>query len=517
MLIKKLIACIGAGCAAVSLAVGGVVASEYDRARSLMRLQADSAEQLASLMRVAYTCSDLKFRAMSWTITRRAAQKERYQEVKSACAGRLQELAGTGETGSATSAKLKELQGQVAQFAEVMEDIQSNMTDESRNMATAKFIRQAEPLSQAIEAGFGVVLDAFAAQAQTATVGASQARDRVTSLLVLVALSGLAVAGGVLQFMYARVVRPVGRATDSARALAEGNLSQGFGAGGRSDEVSQLLQSLESMRLAWVSILGGVRESAASISGSSRSIDDGNRELTERTGLQAAQLQRTASDIEDMSRAVAESSSNAAMAAGLAREAVRSCEAGRREVTEVRTRFQSIQTGTHRIAEMTQLIDTMAFQTNILALNAAVEAARAGDQGRGFAVVASEVRQLANRSAMAAKEIGKAIAESTDQIDAGATLVMAADRSMNEILERAEGVASLVSQIARSSDEQRNGIQSVSETVSEIDVLTQRNAGMVVAANEALGDLAQRTVQLEDVLLRFRLPQAEPAAVSAAS
>jgi len=238
-----------------------------------------------------------------------------------------------------------------------------------------------------------------------------------------------------------------------------------------------------------------VQVAAQSIDGASAEIAAGNQDLSARTEKTAASLQSTASSMDELTRAVGETADSARQAHALASGAAASASQASGVVRQVVTTMDAIDASAARIGDITGLIDSIAFQTNILALNAAVEAARAGEQGRGFAVVASEVRSLAQRSAEAARDIKRLIAQSSEQVAAGSGLVGQAGDAMREIEGAAHRVAELIGAIAQSAGEQSEGVGRINQTVGQLDQVTQQNAALVeqsAAAAESLRDQAQR-------------------------
>ena len=245
-------------------------------------------------------------------------------------------------------------------------------------------------------------------------------------------------------------------------------------------------------------VVGRIKEASDAINTAAQEIAAGNQDLSSRTEEQASSLEETASSMEELNATVKQNAENAKQANDLARKSNEAVTRGGEAVTRVVSTMGDIQDSSKKIADIIGVIDSIAFQTNILALNAAVEAARAGEQGRGFAVVATEVRNLAQRSATAAKEIKALIAESVDKVEGGAKLVGQAGSAMDEVVVSFQQVAALVTEIAGASREQASGIEQVTQAVSQMDEVTQQNAALVeeaAAAAESLEEQAQSLVQ----------------------
>jgi methyl-accepting chemotaxis protein len=231
----------------------------------------------------------------------------------------------------------------------------------------------------------------------------------------------------------------------------------------------------------------------------------GNADLSQRTEQQASSLEETAASMEELSSTVKTNSDTAREANQLAARATQAAEQGGTLVGSVVATMQGIASSSNKIADITGVIDSIAFQTNILALNAAVEAARAGEQGRGFAVVASEVRTLAQRSAQAAREIKGLIADSVAKVDSGSELVGEAGRSMDDIVAQVRQVGTLISEIANASAEQSSGIGQVGEAVNHLDQVTQQNAALVEESAAAAASLRSQSEQLNTLVSVFKL------------
>jgi len=281
----------------------------------------------------------------------------------------------------------------------------------------------------------------------------------------------------------------------AARRVADGEL--GSVAGGHAAPAGSVLASLTAMQSSLARIVGEVRSSSESIATGSAQIATGNADLSQRTEEQASALQQTAATMDQLGTTVRNNADSAKQANQLAAGASQVATKGGDVVSRVVDTMKGINDSSKRIADIIGVIDGIAFQTNILALNAAVEAARAGEQGRGFAVVASEVRNLAQRSAAAAKEIKSLITSSVEQVEQGTSLVDEAGRTMEEIVGAIRRVSDIVAEISAASVEQSSGVSQVGQAVSQMDQVTQQNAALVeesAAAAESLRQQAQRLV-----------------------
>jgi methyl-accepting chemotaxis protein len=258
-------------------------------------------------------------------------------------------------------------------------------------------------------------------------------------------------------------------------------------------------------------VVGSIKEATEAIDVASQEIAAGNADLSSRTEEQASSLEETASSMEELNVTVKQNADNARAAHELARSSNAVAEAGGQKMQDVVATMGAIQASAKKIADIIGVIDSIAFQTNILALNAAVEAARAGEQGRGFAVVASEVRNLAQRSAQAAKEIKSLIADSVDKVDAGGSLVADAGQTMNEVVSNFQRLAALVTDIAAASREQSAGIEQVTRAVGQMDEVTQQNAALVEQAAAAAESLEEQARALVASVAMFQVGEARAA------
>ncbi|MGM9490692.1 methyl-accepting chemotaxis protein [Ideonella sp. YS5] len=336
-------------------------------------------------------------------------------------------------------------------------------------------------------------------RAEAKRTGTIQSNVRLVAALLV-----LGVGFGLMWTVSRSIARPLDQATSCAQRIARGDLSENIHDTGR-DEVSAFVRALADMQHSLREIVGQVRGSADSISTASTEVATGNLDLSQRTEHTASNLQETAASLQQLTTNVRQSADSAAQATQLASSASQVAERGGRVVAQVVQTMDEINASSRKIADITGVIDGIAFQTNILALNAAVEAARAGEQGRGFAVVAGEVRTLAQRSAEAAKEIKSLIGSSVDRVENGARQVQEAGSTMTEIVGSVRRVNDIIGEITAAASEQSQGIGQVNTAVAQLDQMTQQNAALVeesAAAAESLKGQAHRLIQL---VATFRL------------
>ena len=334
---------------------------------------------------------------------------------------------------------------------------------------------------------------------------------------VMSAIAALGVLmGALMAWLITRsITAPLQQAVQLAQTVAAGDLSSDITVTSK-DETGRLLQALQIMNENLRKIVGEVRLGTDTIATASSQIATGNLDLSSRTEQQASSLEETASSMEELTSTVKQNADNARQANSLVMSASEVAIKGGAVVAEVVTTMGSINESSRKIVDIISVIDGIAFQTNILALNAAVEAARAGEQGRGFAVVAAEVRNLAQRSAAAAKEIKTLIGDSVDKVEVGAKLVDQAGATMQEIVDSVKRVTDIMSEITAASSEQTDGIEQINQAISQMDEVTQQNAALVEEAAAAAQSLQDQASNLSQVVSVFNLGSSHSAGALAA-
>jgi methyl-accepting chemotaxis protein len=341
----------------------------------------------------------------------------------------------------------------------------------------------------------------YAEKAEDAFVEEEMEELAAINVLGVIAL----VLSALLCWLLARsITKPLYAAISAVHAVAMGDLTRPIRSESR-DEIGELLSALSKMQQNLNELVAEVAQGAKAVADTSAQIAQGNVDLSQRTEEQASTLEETASSMEELTSTVTQNAEHAREADALAAGASAVAIQGGKVVGEVVHTMTGISESSRKISEIIGVIDGIAFQTNILALNAAVEAARAGDQGRGFAVVASEVRNLAQRSAGAAKEIKGLIGDSVEKVDAGTKLVAKAGSTMEEVVASVKKVSSLVSEIAVASKEQGQGIAQVTSAVSQMEQVVQQNASLVEEATAATESMKAQSVALLDRVGRFKV------------
>ena len=401
-----------------------------------------------------------------------------------AALARVQEAAAQAMPGIEKAAAIAKRQGDLGSLMKDLLAHQAKWTD-----AIDALQREQEALGQ-----------------DTAKEAADAYANAMLTTVVLAAVA-LLLGAGTAFYVTRTIVRPLGAAVNLARRVAAGDLMTEVRVNS-TDETGQMMQALKDMNESLRSIVTEVRVSTDTIATASSQITAGNMDLSTRTEEQAYSLQTTVSAVDTLTATVKHNAQIACEASGQASGASRVARKGGAVVDEVVETMGEINDSARRIADITNVIDGIAFQTNILALNASVEVARAGEQGRGFAVVAAEVRNLAQRSGAAAKEIKELISHSSEKVEAGTRLVDHAGSTMKEVVASVERVAQIIGEIAGASQAQTDDIKRINTAVLEMDHMTQQNAALVEEAAAAAASMQEQVAHLSRALTVFRVEEA---------
>ena len=378
--------------------------------------------------------------------------------------------------------------------------IQDGRKEDAFDFLVARTIPARNALLNALAAETKRQGDRLALDQRTMQDNARSTSNQLIVLVTLVALSLL----GFSWYMGQQLRRRVSQSQDAINRVRDGDLTT-RNSDQENDEFTPLLASLEEMQAALSNIVTTVRQSSDSVATASSQIAQGNADMSARTESQASALEETAASMEELSSTVRQNADNARQANQLAQSASTVAVQGGEVVSQVVDTMKGINDASRKIADIISVIDGIAFQTNILALNAAVEAARAGEQGRGFAVVASEVRNLAGRSAEAAKEIKSLITASVERVELGSTLVGQAGTTMDEIVNSIRRVADIMGEISAASAEQSAGVSQVGEAVTQMDQATQQNAALVEEMSAAAASLRSQAQELVQAVAVFKV------------
>ena len=378
----------------------------------------------------------------------------------------------------------------------------------ARQASPDAYRQQANNVTPPLSRAFGISAEKFSQGAAEKLDATRVEVDHLTAMtktiITITVIIGLFILLFTDRYLVAMLVRPLESIRTHFAVIATGDLSQPVSDFGRNC-VGKLVPLLSAMQDSLREAVSAIRSGTENISRGAAEISAGNNDLSSRTEEQAAALEQTAASMEQLTATVKFNADNARQASLLAETATTTAQRGGQLVSEVVSTMDGISGSSKKIAEITNVINGIAFQTNILALNAAVEAARAGEQGRGFAVVASEVRNLAQRSANAAKEIATLIEDSVQRVGKGAELVSTTGGTMNNILKSVQDVDAIMKQIASASEEQSKGISQVGAAVTEMDSVTQQNASLVEEVSAAASALALQTEALQASVSKFRL------------
>ncbi|MBN3733050.1 methyl-accepting chemotaxis protein [Burkholderia sp. Tr-20390] len=423
----------------------------------------------------------------------------------------LGELTNAVREGSGATDKARELVRQIgaveAQYGPVARAIVDAAANNRRDQAITMINEQCRPLL----ARLVTATDAYATFARTQGAQlVTESADRYASqrlMLIVMCIAAAAAAAILGVFITRGLLRALGTEpaalSDIARRIAAGDL--GTESSTSAAPAGSVLASMRDMQANLTRLIAEVRTASGNVATGAGEIASGNQDLSSRTEQQAASLQETASSMEQLTSTVRLNADNAQQASGLANNASEVAQRGSTAVGLMVDTMTDISASSAKIAEITAIIEGIAFQTNILALNAAVEAARAGEQGRGFAVVASEVRSLAQRSSGAAKEIRELISESVRKIQDGSQIANNAGETMTQVTHAIARVTDIMGEIAAASNEQSRGIEQVNLAITQMDEVTQQNAALVEQAAAASKSLEEQGGRLAEAVSLFRL------------
>ena len=394
------------------------------------------------------------------------------------------------------------------QFDSVRKDVLKLVAEERKFEAKTLMLKQLQPRQQAYFAALEQLVS-YQTGLMEAAGQASVQQAEQTRLIIILLSAGAALAGILLAVQASNsITRPLLQALGVARQVAAGDLTSKVLVSAR-DETGQLLQALNAMNTSLQDIVGQVRGGTDTIADASQRIASGNLDLSARTGQQAGSLRHTADSMAQLTSTVKQNAGHARQANQMAALASQVAVRGGAVVAQVVGTMGAINTSSKKIVDIIAVIDGIAFQTNILALNAAVEAARAGEQGRGFAVVASEVRNLAQRSSQAAREVKALIDDSVSQVAAGSKLVNEAGATMDQIVDSVRGVTDIMGDINGASQAQEAGIEQINLAIAEMDKVTRQNAALVEQAASGAESLQDEASRLAQVVSRFRLERGQ--------
>ncbi len=399
--------------------------------------------------------------------------------------------------------------GKLSKFAEDSERVLGYIRAEDYETARQYQSRQLAPTADALGKLLDDVMQDNVMQATANATDSLSLTARIQWICVVLVIAGALISLLVSIWLVRAVTRPLSSAVEIAHRVSEGKLGEPIRVDSQ-DEFGQLIGALKVMDEKLTTTVRGIRESSESVTVASGQIASGNIDLSARTEQQAASLEQTAASMAEITETVKQNADNARQANSLAKNASDLSNANNQAVDAMVRTMGSITESSAKIADITSMIEGIAFQTNILALNAAVEAARAGEQGRGFAVVAGEVRSLAQRSSAAAKEIKDLIGHSSSIVQEGSRQATDVGTAMQEVARVINMVTDIVGEIAAASDEQSRGVEQVHQAISQIDAVTQQNAALVEEATAAAQSLEEQASRMKEDVMFFRLSGEAP-------
>ncbi|SFN17919.1 methyl-accepting chemotaxis protein [Variovorax sp. OV329] len=421
---------------------------------------------------------------------------ERWMKFRSA----YEKLVSSPEEKSIFAEYLKNMDAYAQEHKKIVVATRAQREGQADSLSRGESLRIYREMMSLLDKMVQLNVDGGEAASDTASRVYANSRNLILGILLVCVVLGM-----LLALTIARIVaKPLTEAVRVAQAVAGGDLGSRIEVNTR-DETGQLLGALREMNTSLVRIVSEVRTGTDTIATASGQIASGNQDLSSRTEEQASSLEQTAASMEQLTSTVKQNADNARQANQLAVSASEVAVKGGTVVGQVVDTMASINASSKKIVDIIGVIDGIAFQTNILALNAAVEAARAGEQGRGFAVVASEVRNLAQRSAAAAKEIKGLIDDSVGKVQAGSELVGEAGHTMQEIVGSVKRVTDIMGEITAASLEQTQGIDQINQAISQMDQVTQQNAALVEEAAAAAQSLQEQAGSLVQAVSVFRI------------
>jgi len=492
--------------AASAMLAGALVSAGASRTAVLDTLkQAHQRQGLAVEMQKLLLNGAVAVRSMGLQTTTEGVQKDEAEAKKQIAAylaarARLEAL-GLDDDERQVFAQLAEADKQLdAHFKEAV-DLAATFNNEQ---AAAVILKKIDPLQQQATQSLSRFIALQDADTDKAIDRANGANRAMVRSIAAAGLGLLALAAFAAWRITASITVPLKDAVAASARVAQGDLASEVAVSGR-DEAAQLQPALRDMRASLASMVPQVRQGAEAIDGASGEIAQGNADLSNRTETQAGALQQTTASIEQLTGSARHSADRAAQALQLSQTAAGQADSGHAVVAQVIDTMGAINEHSRKIGEITSVINSIAFQTNILALNAAVEAARAGEQGRGFAVVASEVRTLSQRTTQAAREIEGLIRAAADQTASGTSVVQQAGSTMDAVRGSVRQVADLIHEISDASRAQTGDMQAVNQAIADIDRGTQQNAALVEQAAAAAESMREQTRRLNGLVSAFNV------------
>jgi methyl-accepting chemotaxis protein len=499
---------------ALLVAIGALGYVALDRTRATMQvLFAERVQTLTDMGELRTTLGELRRHEKDIIINFNnsvevSALRERWLATSNALHKRVADVratqSGNAEFISALDKSLADLKQYEDGIQPIFEQLERAQIDGAGGGAYADRLK---PHIEATDQSFSSLAQQAREEMERARAGVEERTSTMSALIGVALLLALIVLIPLTVTSVRSITRSLAAARELAEHIAGGDLTREVPRQQR-DEVGQLVEVMGRMQNSLRALVRQVQDAAGNIATASGEIATGNQDLSLRTEQTASNLQETASSMELLTTTVQHSAESSNHASRFASSAAEVAERGGSVVTQVVQTMDQISASSRKIADITGVIDSIAFQTNILALNAAVEAARAGEQGRGFAVVAGEVRNLAQRSSQAAKEIKDLIATSVERVEGGSRLVGEAGATMTEIVGSVRRVSDIIGEITHASAEQRDNIGQIHQSVRQLDQMTQQNAALVEQSTAASESLREQARQLTQAVRQFRLHEA---------